>query len=170
MANQCNEILGLLCIVSISLCSWMSYKFKLFLFFSFHEQCKYDEIYMLLLLMLQLSNFSYSCTITYNKTVTERSTQLGINNVGQEVMVRHIQSSSRRSCSSYSFLSQFQRTLSCMCCVQRCREFYLSVPLVNLDAKTKQKRAELMSFWDRYMFHHGDKKMQHFNIEQRFST
>lgn len=53
---------------------------------------------------------------------------------------------------------------------KRCREFYLSLPLVYIDARTNQKRAELMSFWDRYMFHRGDKKMQRFYIAWRFST
>lgn len=68
-----------------------------------------------------------------------------------------------------SFLS-FKELARVAIVSKRCREFYLSVPLVNLDAKTKQKRAELMSFWDRYMFHRGDKKMQRFYIEWRFST
>ncbi|KAM5551217.1 F-box/LRR-repeat protein [Rosa sericea] len=70
---------------------------------------------------------------------------------------------------------------------KRCREFYLSVPSVNIDAscylpvplvnldascylKTSSKLGALMCFWDRYMFQRGVNKIQRFYINWTFFT
>lgn len=54
---------------------------------------------------------------------------------------------------------------------KRCRRFYVSAPSVNFDAsqaRTNQKLVELMSSWDRYLFHRGDNKLQRFSVFWNF--
>ncbi|VVA25417.1 PREDICTED: F-box/LRR-repeat [Prunus dulcis] len=57
---------------------------------------------------------------------------------------------------------------------KRCRQFYLSVPLVDFDAiwrgikRTHQNKLRMMNSVDRYLFYRGDNRIQRFCISWSF--
>ncbi|CAL9002722.1 unnamed protein product [Prunus brigantina] len=59
---------------------------------------------------------------------------------------------------------------------KRCRQFYLSVPLVDFDAiwrgikRTQQNEVRMMNSLDRYLFYHGDNRIQRFCVSWSFGS
>ncbi|CAL2268278.1 unnamed protein product [Prunus armeniaca] len=59
---------------------------------------------------------------------------------------------------------------------KRCRQFYLSVPLVDFDAslrgikRTQQNKVRMMNSLDRYLFYRGNNRIQRFCVSWSFGS
>lgn len=53
-----------------------------------------------------------------------------------------------------------------------CRQFYLSIPSLDLDenyySRTGELHDKMLNSWDRYLFHRGDNRVQQFRLQWNF--